>query len=1133
MTSSEPLFAELLGPVRAVLGETEVDLGAARRRSVFAVLALRANQPVALDELVAAVWGDEPPANAEASVYTYVSGLRRQLEPHRSARSASEVLVSTGFGYSLRLGRDATDVALFEAHRQRAASLDAEGALKELDAALALWRGEALAGVPGPFAATQRVRLAELRLVTAERRAELALGLGRHAEVVAELVELSGEHPLREGLRALLMTALHGSGRHAEALEVFRDTRRLLVEELGIEPGAELVGLHQRLLREIVAPATTLRVVLPTRTPPTAPPLLGRDREVDVVRRVVGELAEHGRGGHVWLEGEPGVGRTAVLAALLAEAGGRGCQVAWGVADELGAGFPLRVVLDCLEISASSPDPRRAAVAEVLLDTTAEVDLDSEQDAVERLVSLVSELCADGPLVLAVDDLHWSDRVSAVVWHRLARLARRSPLLLVGTCHPMPRREDVQRLRDAVLDSGGEVIRLTPLSDDLLVEVVARRLAATPSPGLRRLVEEAGGNPAYALEAVDELVRRGVVRVQAGVADMADEAQDGTWVPEATSTHRLDFLSPAALEVLRTGSLFGMGFAIGDVAVVLGRPPSELVAPVEEAMSAGVLAESHTDFTFRQPLVRHALYEGVLLPLRTALHQQAAQALSEAGASVVQVARQLAGAAPVVDAWGAAWIADHARDVMLADQELAVRLVGSVADRPSLNDAQRDRLESCMAWLKFWQGKRPESEARSVLARTKDPHLAAEMRAVLAMLYSGEGRDDLALETLRAAVENEATPEPCRTRQQALMADIHRSGQADVETAERAAHNAISRAHKADGFSIGQALRVLWQVSTVRRDHADALDRVDLALTMLNDQQDLYELRPVLLENRASTLQNLDRMDEAGQALRAARTRVRQGPSLAYLRAYTAVYLYWTGQWDEALTELAQASEVVTNYGTRDHGPALLVPGLVALIQSRRGRHDVARAQLAGTADHPIALLTDQEHAEFLLAARAYAAECGGAGPAEVFDHLEPLLRGTEGSTTMRHQWLPNAVRLAVSSQAYDLAERAYAVCADEAAKERVPARAHTAELRGRGILRGDPEPLRAAVARYRAVGRPVESAEALEDLSVVLAARGALEEAEAAHREAVAGYSALGAVVDVRRAQARLAAVGELRATG
>ncbi|WP_447002038.1 BTAD domain-containing putative transcriptional regulator [Saccharothrix isguenensis] len=1120
MSPAEPLSAELLGPVRVFLGGAEVDLGAARRRAVFAVLALRAGQPVPLDDLVDAVWGGEPPANAEASIYTYISGLRKLLEPHRSARSTPAVLVSTGSGYSLRLGPESTDVARFEAHRRRAASMAAGAAVKELDEALALWRGEALAGVPGRFARAQRARLDELRLVTVERRAELALELGRHAEVVSDLTTPAAEHPLREGLRALLMTALHGAGRHAEALEVFRDTRRLLVDQLGIEPGAELLAAYQRLLQGMVAPAAPLRATIPVRKPPAPPSVTGRQPELDVARRAVDDLAA-GRGGSVWVEGEPGLGKSALLAVLLAEAARRGHRVAWAEADELGMRFPLRVLLDCLEVTTTSTDPRRAEVAEALI---AAGGADPEPEAVGRLVDLVAELCDDGPLVLAVDDLHWVDGASALVWHRLVRLAHRLPLLLVGTCRPVPRRDDLDRVRDAVRGSGGEVLRLAPLAEEHLVELVARRLAAEPSEGLRGLLAQAGGNPSYAISAVDDLLGRDVVRVRAGIADLVDEDADRTWSADAVPADRLDFLSADAIEVLRTGALFGMEFAIGDVAVVLGRAPSDLVAAVQEAMSAGVLVESGAEFAFRYPLVRHGLYEGVLPPVRAALHRQAAEALADAGAPAVRIARHVAASVHVMDAWSAAWVADNVREVMLADQDLAVALVTSAADRPSLTEAQRDRLTSWTAWLRFWQGKRPESEARAVLARTKDPHLAAEMRCVLAMLHLGEGRVEAAAGTLRVAVEDEATPEPCRTRQEALLADVHRSGFADLETAEWYAHDAISRAEQsADGFAMSHSLRVLWQISTARRDHVEALAQVDLALTMIGDPQDVHELRPVLLENRAFSLQNLDRLEEAGQALRAARARARRGPSAAFLRAGTAVHEFWTGRWDDALTGVGHVADVVNHLGMQGHGAALLVPGLAALIEARRDRFDEARSHLLTVAEQPMVLVADQEHADFLLVARAFVAECGGADVAEVFGHLEPLLVDRPGHVTLRHQWMPNAVRSALSAGARDLAERAHRVCVDEAARERVPARAFAAEARSRGLLLSDPEPLRAAVARYRMVGRPVELAEALEDLAVVLAAAGARVEAQDALREAVDGYTAFGAVRDVQRAVRRV----------
>jgi DNA-binding SARP family transcriptional activator len=226
---------------------------------VLGVLASRANRVVSRSELVDAVWGDDPPASAEGGVYTYVAGLRRVLEPERSQRSAergrrapARVLVSVGGGYMLRLASGCLDAEEFEkslskARRQRASD-DLTGALAAVEHALGLWRGSALAGIPGPFAESERQRLDELRTGAAEERADLMLALGRHAEVIPDLAALTAEHPLRERARGLLMTALYRCGRQAEALQVFYDISDRLGEDLGIDPGAELAQIHQQVL---------------------------------------------------------------------------------------------------------------------------------------------------------------------------------------------------------------------------------------------------------------------------------------------------------------------------------------------------------------------------------------------------------------------------------------------------------------------------------------------------------------------------------------------------------------------------------------------------------------------------------------------------------------------------------------------------------------------------------------------------------------------------------------------------------------------------------------------------------------------------------------------------------------------
>src|SRR6201989_1879609 len=242
----------VLGPVMAWYGGQELPVGQPRQQAVLGILAMRANRVISRGELVDAVWGQDPPASAEGGIYTYGSGVRRVIEPNRSLRGPGRVLVSSGAGYVLHLVPGQPDAVAFEQDLGRARQLrkagDAVGAVSALNSALSLWRGIAFAGVPGPFAETERVRLGELRSAAAEERADVLLAVGRHEEVVPDLTAMVTDHPLRERMRGLLMIALYRCGRHADALRVFQDGRRVLAEELGIDPGGDRSRIHQQVL---------------------------------------------------------------------------------------------------------------------------------------------------------------------------------------------------------------------------------------------------------------------------------------------------------------------------------------------------------------------------------------------------------------------------------------------------------------------------------------------------------------------------------------------------------------------------------------------------------------------------------------------------------------------------------------------------------------------------------------------------------------------------------------------------------------------------------------------------------------------------------------------------------------------
>jgi DNA-binding SARP family transcriptional activator len=270
-----------------------------RERALVALLALAAGRVVAIDEIIDALWV-EPPATARGRVHVMVSGLRRALESGRAAAviassdpgyvlalesgRAAAVIASSDPGYVLDDTRVWVDVREFESRAQRARERPPEEAADMLDAALALWRGEALAGVTAPFAEPVRASLEEQRLRVVEERFRCRLSLGRHEELVAELVDAVGRYPLREQLRECLMLALFGAGRQADALEVYRSYGQMLDAELGLEPGVRLRQLRDDILTDrasVPAPSRKPASDTPAQLPPTVSVFVGRSAELE------------------------------------------------------------------------------------------------------------------------------------------------------------------------------------------------------------------------------------------------------------------------------------------------------------------------------------------------------------------------------------------------------------------------------------------------------------------------------------------------------------------------------------------------------------------------------------------------------------------------------------------------------------------------------------------------------------------------------------------------------------------------------------------------------------------------------------------------------------------------------------
>ncbi|MEV5357146.1 BTAD domain-containing putative transcriptional regulator [Streptomyces sp. NPDC052693] len=306
----------VLGPVRAWRRDEEVDLGSPQQRGLLALLLLHEGRPVETEAIVEALWGEHGPRGARGTVRTYVYRLRPIL-------GDTAVIESTGSGYRLTVRDGTYDLRRFreltaQAHRARRAGAAARAA-DLLRQALGTWQGPALAGVRGPFFELERDRLEELRLAALEEVFDLELEVGGQSDLTSEIRAAAVEHPLRERLHEQLMLSLFRAGRRAEALAAFQHTRRLLREELGVDPGPSLRSLHDRILREDEeAPAGAGRELSSPLAPAPVPAQLPADLAVFTGRRAeIAELssllrdAAHAPG--VGITGLGGMGKTALV----------------------------------------------------------------------------------------------------------------------------------------------------------------------------------------------------------------------------------------------------------------------------------------------------------------------------------------------------------------------------------------------------------------------------------------------------------------------------------------------------------------------------------------------------------------------------------------------------------------------------------------------------------------------------------------------------------------------------------------------------------------------------------------------------------------------------------------------------
>jgi DNA-binding CsgD family transcriptional regulator len=866
------------------------------------------------------------------------------------------------------------------------------------------------------------------------------------------------------------------------------------------------------------------------------PQWVGRGQELAVLRAGV-EALGRGEGAVVWVEGEPGIGKSSLVAEALAAGGGPEWDVGWGIASKLTERLPLRVMLDCLQVRPGSPDPRRARAADVLrsLRQGLFANGDASVTGIEVLAGLVDELCAAAPTVVILDDLQWADDASLIAWHQLAASIGQLRLLLIGTCRPTPRRPEVQELRAAVTRHGGAVVTLGPLTETEVTALVTAMIGSPPGDTLRQLTAQAAGNPLYVRELVDAMVREQALEISPAAA----EVSAGERLPvslAAVLTDRLSSVSAGTAQMLRTATLLGGRFTVTDLAVVLHRPASELAADVQEAVAAGILIGSDPDLAFRHLLIQQALYESMPAALRTALHAEAARELAASGADVLSVAQQLSAANKPGEAWVRKWLVESGPALATRVPQVGAEILRRELDATPSGDEARDGLMASLAWALLAAGSYQEAarQASRALTVMTDPVRRAETHWVLTRAQVSAGRSDDAIATMRQALASAELPAEWRARMLALLAMLQRAATGDLDAADATAIQALTAGEEAgDAFATAHALTDLWLTRSVRRDHVAALDHIDRALRVLGDDPGHADLRSFAQDGCIFTLQNLDRWPQAEVTLRRVReASQRSGNPDRATWVTAAVLRYWLGEWDDALAELGPDdadAPGLTHSFLRERWSALLLHGVSALIAGRRDERTAADQQLRQGLALPIQTLADRENQDFLVAAHALALEQSGETH-QAMARLAGMLPRRDGEMTLIHQWLPDLVRLALAAGDRPMAQAATRACQAEAAAETHPARATVASLRCRGLLESDPDPLTEAVVHYRALGPATELPGALEDLAVVLARSGREDEASTAFTEAVSLYEGLQARWDIRRAEGRLRPLGVRR---
>ncbi len=831
----------VLGPLEVREGDRVVEVRGAKQKLLLSMLLLHANEAVSNETLIDVIWGERPPDTARKALQMHISQVRKLL----GQEGGEPVIVTRSPGYELRVDASRLDLARFEQGvREGKRAGNPRETAERLRAALALWRGPALADVESSDAIRGEIaRLEELRLRALEDRIGADLQLGDHAAVIPELEALVAEHPLSEGLRAQLMLALYRSGRQADSLAVYRDARRVLVDELGIEPGRDLRELEERILAQDPA-------LERSDGTPAGGGLVGRQRELAALLPTV-DRALSGNGAIVLVSGEPGIGKSRLAEELARHADARGAAVAVGRCWEAGGapaywpwvqalgGYARDADAELLRSQLGREGSELAAIVPELAEVVPAAKASQGEGERFRLfaaaAAFLRRAASARPLALFLDDLHAADPPSLLLLRFMAGELVGAPVLIVG-CY---RDSDVDETLAATLP---ELARHSSVErytlDGLGLDETARLLELTTGTTLsrelvERVHERSEGNPLFAVETGRLLAAEGArgdgrLPVPAGVAEAI--------------APRLQAISEPCRDLLVLAAVIGREFGIDALGRASGLAEDEVFDALEEAETSrliGAVPGAGGRLRFSHVLVRDTVYDDLSAARRMRLHLKIGDALEAVYARNPDP-----------------HLAELARHYLLADSQSAAKAIDYAT--------RAGRMAASL--LAYEEAARQYESALEVLeaSGSGDPARACELLLSLGDVLSRAGNEGDSRQALRRAA---TLAEREGRRDQLARAALLYGGRFSWARASTdpelvpLLERALAAIGDADGIV---RARLLARLAAARRDDRRRDHRVALGRQAVEIAEELGdpETLAVALEGRWNAVEGPDGFDE-------------------------------------------------------------------------------------------------------------------------------------------------------------------------------------------------------------------------------------------------------------------------------